>query len=122
MYEKEERKRRNRTKACMFKFGSKTVCVDPSLPLFKLLGRKDSILIIGVIGNRSGKNNFNEIIADIPGSSSTLISKRIKELLALNIISRNKSDSGLSYSLTPFGETIRNALLPFLKVLDIQNP
>jgi DNA-binding HxlR family transcriptional regulator len=120
MHDREQEKQRNRAKACMFKYGDQMVCVDPSLPLFSVLGKKDSILIIGVIGNRSGKNNFNEIVADIPESSSTLISKRIKELIGLNIISRNKTDAGLTYSLTAFGESIRNALLPFLKLLESQ--
>jgi DNA-binding HxlR family transcriptional regulator len=122
MYEKEERKRKNRTKACMFTFGGQTVCVDPSLPLFNLLGKKDSILVIGVIGNRSGKNNFNEILADIPGSSTTLISRRIKEFIAAGIVSRNESEAGITYALTPFGETIRESLLPLLKILDKINP
>jgi DNA-binding HxlR family transcriptional regulator len=93
------------------------LCVDPSLPFLKIIGMKYTILILGVIGNRPGGTNFNEILMSIPFSSSTIISKRLKELVKLDIISKFNVDDRIIYSLTVQGQVIRDALIPLIKVL-----
>lgn len=107
----------NRRKACMIEVGHEELCVDPSLPFLNIMGKKYTLLILGVIGNRSGGPNFNEILRDIPFSSSTIISKRLKELSDLNIISRENRDGRVTYSLTDSGKAIREAIILFIKVL-----
>ncbi|MCW6159312.1 MAG: hypothetical protein LVQ63_07550 [Thermoplasmatales archaeon] len=56
------------------------------------------MLTIGVIGNKNGKRNFNEILNDISRSSSTIISKRLKYLMEFNIIARDGSSEGINTS------------------------
>ena len=76
----EDRRISNRKRACMLEYGDSLVCVDPSLGILELIGKKYTIMIIGVIGNSGNRKNFNEILNDIPFSSSTIISRRLKEL------------------------------------------
>lgn len=102
----------NRKKACMIEDGEREVCIDPSLPLLSLIGRKYTMLILGVIGNKGNRKNFNEILHDIPYSSSTIVSKRLKELMDSGIIKRETGGSRVNYSLTEFGQELRTSLLP----------
>ncbi|MGC8608570.1 MAG: winged helix-turn-helix transcriptional regulator [Thermoplasmata archaeon] len=98
--------------------GDRTVCVDPSLPLLSLVGKKYTMLILGVIGNKERRKNFNEILLDIPHSSTTIVSKRLKELVDFGLIRRNESDNGVTYSLTEFGQNVRTSLLPLLRLME----
>ena len=93
-----------------------TVCIDPSLPLLSLIGRKYTMMIIGVIGNKGNRKNFNEILRDIPYSSSTIISRRLKELQGFRLINRNNGKDGVTYSLTGFGLNVREGLMPLLRL------
>lgn len=95
-----------------------TVCVDPSLPLLSLIGKKYTMMILGVIGNKGNRKNFNEILRDIPYSSSTIISKRLKDLQVLRLIQRSNSTEGVNYSLTEFGRNVRESLLPLLHMVE----
>ena len=83
------RRLENKSKACMIEGRDFTVCVDPSLPLLNLIGKKYTMMVLGVIGNRGNRKNFNEILNDIPYSSSTIISKRLKELQDFRLIQRD---------------------------------
>jgi DNA-binding HxlR family transcriptional regulator len=67
-----------------------------------------------VIENKNGKRNFK----DIPKSSSTIISKRLKDLLEFNIIAREESGKGIKKQLTPLGERVRKSILPRLKIME----
>ena len=95
-----------------------TVCVDPSLPLLSLIGKKYTMMILGVIGNKGNRKNFNEILRDIPYSSSTIISRRLKELQVLRLIQRSEDPEGVNYSLTEFGHNVRESLLPLLHLVE----
>lgn len=114
----DEKRARNRIKACMIDDGDRTVCLDPSLPLLSLIGKKYTMLILGVIGNKENRKNFNEILLDIPHSSSTIVSKRLKELVDFGLIRRNESDGRGTYSLTDFGQNVRSSLLPLLRLME----
>lgn len=46
----EERRRMNRLKACMMEYDDRVVCIDPSIPLLSLIGKKYTMLILGVLG------------------------------------------------------------------------
>lgn len=93
-----------------------TVCIDPSLPLLSLIGRKYTMMIVGVIGNKGNRKNFNEILRDIPYSSSTIISRRLKELQDFRLIQRSEGTDGVNYALTSFGKNVRETLLPLLRL------
>ncbi len=94
------------------------VCVDPSLPLLKLIGKKYTMLVLGVIGNSGNKKNFNEILRDIPYSSSTIISRRLRDLQDSSLIQRIEGKHGVYYSLTDFGIDVRERLLPLLRLME----
>ena len=74
------------------------------------------MLIMEVIENKNGKRNFK----DIPKSSSTIISKRLKDLMEFNIIAKDGSSEGINYELTPLGERIRKSILPLLKMMELE--
>jgi DNA-binding HxlR family transcriptional regulator len=114
----EERRLQNRKKACMIEDGDSTVCIDPSLPFLNLIGKKYTMMVLGVIGNLGNRKNFNEILRDIPYSSATIISKRLKELYDLGLIERNVGVDGVTYSLTKLGESLRESLLPLLHLAE----
>ncbi|MCL4340743.1 MAG: helix-turn-helix transcriptional regulator [Candidatus Thermoplasmatota archaeon] len=114
----EDARLHNKIRACMIEDSGRTVCIDPSLPLLSLIGKKYTMMILGVIGNKGNRKNFNEIIRDIPFSSTTIISKRLRELQDFHIIDRNEDMEGIYYSLTNFGWKLRESLLPFLKVVE----
>jgi DNA-binding HxlR family transcriptional regulator len=107
-----------REKACMIRNGNKQICIDPSIEMLKMIGRKYTLLIIGVVGNNEGKANFNEILKDIPGSSSTIISKRLKEMVNIGLISKNVKNGRVSYSLTDFGIKLRGSMIPLFKFME----
>lgn len=102
----------------MIEDNGSTVCIDPSLPLLDLIGKKYTMMILGVIGNKENRKNFNEILRDIPYSSSTIISRRLKELQVLRLISRSEDMDGVNYSLTEFGRNVRESLLPLLHMVE----
>ncbi len=102
----------------MLEYGGALVCVDPALPTLGTIGKKYTMMIIGVIGNKGNKKNFNEIVNDIPFSSRTIISKRLKEMQRQGIIEKLNYNARISYSLTPLGVKLRNSLVPLLRILE----
>lgn len=113
----EEKRQKNRSRACMIEDDDTTLCIDPSLPFLSLMGKKYTMMVLGVIGNAGNKRNFNEIIRDIPFSSTTIIARRLKELQGLGLIKRDDNSTGVTYSLTDFGKIVRHGLLPLLRAL-----
>ena len=108
----------NKNKACMIEDHESTVCVDPSIPLLNLIGKKYTVFVLGVIGNRGNTKNFNEILLDIPFSSSTIISRRLKELQYFRMIERREDVDGVTYSLTKFGQDVRERLMPLFHLIE----
>lgn len=107
----------NTANACMIYENDKTICIDPSLPLFRLIGKRYTMFILGVIGNNRTRKNFNDIVKSIPGSNRTIIAKRIKELVVAGIVKKcyNKI---VSYELTELGYKIRRGIICFLNELE----
>ena len=114
----ERRRVENKSKACMIQDGDSTICIDPSLPVLNLIGKKYTMLVLGVIGNTNNRKNFNEILSDIPFSSSTIISKRLKELQEFGLILKHKGQEGVAYSLTKLVYKVREMLIPFLRFVE----
>ena len=62
-------------------------------------------------------SNFNNVKAHIPLSSSTIISKRLRELVNSGIISKSNTGGKLTYTLTEFGDRLLTSLEPFVKLV-----
>jgi DNA-binding HxlR family transcriptional regulator len=114
--EKERERSRKRKTICMIRSGNDVICVDPSLPIFSQIGKKYTMLILAILEKEGLKKNFNEILNSIPDSSSTIISKRLKELEKMKLLERNERDGSVTYSLTDRGKKIMDSLIPFLKL------
>jgi len=115
---REQTRLSNKNKSCMIEDSDSTICIDPSLPVLDLIGKKYTMMVLGVIGNTGNRKNFNEILNDIPFSSSTIISKRLKELQEFGFILKHSGPDGITYSLTEFGLSFRDALIPLLRLME----
>lgn len=118
MVDRESKRIASRVKACMIDYGDSVVCVDPSLSILDLIGKKYTMMIIGVIGNSGNRKNFNEILNDIPFSSSTIIARRLKDLQNNGLVIRLNEAGRISYILTDFGRSVRESLLPLLQLME----
>ncbi len=107
----------NRNEACMIYDNDKTICIDPSLPLFNLLGKRYTLFILGVIGNKNTRKNFNDIYNSIPGSNRTIIARRLKELVDYGIVKKCRNKI-VTYELTDNGINIRKGLICFLNYIN----
>ena len=95
----------------------KTICIDPSLPVFQLIGKKYTMFILGVIGNNNSRKNFNDIAKSIPGFSRTIIVTRIKELIQAGMIRKCYSKI-LTYELAELGYKKRKGIISFPEELE----
>ena len=107
--------------ACMIRVeGEEDICVYPSEPVLRLLGKEHTLLIIGLLGNRGGAR-FNEIAREIGGVRPNLLSMRLRELEELGLVGRRVVDSrppGTEYFLTEAGRELRRLLIPLFKWLE----
>ena len=110
-------RRQNRLEICMIEVDGKKLCIDPSLPVLRVLSRKYSLLVMLSIKINGKGSNFNNVKAHIPLSSSTIISKRLRELVNSGIISKSNTGGKLTYSLTEFGDRLLTSLEPFIKLV-----
>ncbi len=110
-------RRQNRLEICMIEVDGKKLCIDPSLPVLRVLSRKYSLLVMLSIKINGINSNFNNVKSHIPLSSSTIISKRLRELLDSGLIYKNNTDGRLTYSLTKFGTEVLTSLEPFIKLV-----
>lgn len=82
------------------------------------LGRRWTLLIVGVLGNKQGCR-FNEIKRSIPGITARAVSERLEELAGMGLVERlvdsTKNPPAVSYQLTGRGRGLRRALLPILQ-------
>ncbi|MGC8546315.1 MAG: winged helix-turn-helix transcriptional regulator [Thermoplasmata archaeon] len=116
---KENIRKENKNKTCMISYGKETICIDPSLHIFHILGKKYAIIILTYLGGNKDGKSFNEILMGIPNSSTTIISSRLRELESNRLIKRDTSDGRITYRLTEIGEMIRESLIPLIKTVEI---
>ena len=66
-----------------------------------------------------GSTRFNELQRGVPRMSSSLLSKRLRELERSDLLTREplKGERGYSYRLTPAGETLYAQALEMLQAL-----
>jgi DNA-binding HxlR family transcriptional regulator len=55
----------------------------------------------------SGSAGFNDLRRGMPAISTSVLSRRLAELLAAGVIERRETESGAVYALTPAGEELR---------------
>ncbi|MEM3851482.1 MAG: helix-turn-helix domain-containing protein [Methanomassiliicoccales archaeon] len=101
-------------KACMIIHNGKRICIIPSETLIKIIGKKYTLLIIGLLGNEE-RMNFNSILRNIEGATSNLVSQRLREMESAGLVDRkiiNSRPIRVEYSLTARGRQLREQLIP----------
>jgi DNA-binding HxlR family transcriptional regulator len=102
--------------ACMIQIDGAPYCIDPAGGLLALLGKKWTLPLIGVLGNRS-LSRFSELRDALPGIGSKSLAERLRELRSLGLIEREaflEVPLRTEYRLTDAGASLRRALVPLL--------
>ncbi len=115
---KENIRMKNKRETCMISYGNETICIDPSLPILHILGKKYTMLILAYLGGDGKGKSFNEILMGIPGSSTTIISSRLKELEKGQLIKKEKTEGRIIYKLTEMGSKIRESVIPLMRTVE----
>ncbi len=101
----------------MIQVDGSNYCIDPAGGIAAALGKKWTLPLIGILGNRS-KNRFHELLAGLEGIGSKALSDRLGDLRQLGIVSREvfaEVPARVEYRLTPKGTSLRRALVPLLE-------
>lgn len=96
------------------------ISITRSEGVLKILGKKYSLLVIGVLGNNTAMN-FNDIKKSVGCPRSNLLSVRLKEMSNASIIKRKVVDShpiSVEYSLTESGKELRENLIPLFRWIE----
>lgn len=98
----------------------KTINLRKSEDILKILGKKYSLIIIGVLGNYDSVN-FNELKKIVGCPRPNLLSARLKEMSTAGITERIVVDHfpvSVKYQLTDKGKELREKLIPFFMWID----
>jgi len=101
-------------RACMIIHDMREICILPSEAVLRLIGKKYTLLIIGLLGNEKSMH-FNQVMRSVGATRSNLISQRFKELEKAGLVERkitNTRPVGVEYSLTERGQELRAKLIP----------
>ena len=96
------------------------ISITRSEGVLKILGKKYSLLVIGVLGNNTAMS-FNDIKKSVGCPRSNLLSVRLKEMSNASIIKRKVVDShpiSVEYSLTESGKELRENLIPLFRWIE----
>ncbi|MGQ0534990.1 MAG: winged helix-turn-helix transcriptional regulator [Methanobacteriota archaeon] len=102
---------------CVITKGGREYCVYPLDDVMEALGKKWSLLVVGIIGNKP-KTRFHEIQTALPDLSPRTLTDRLRELEGLGIVDRRAFPGvplHVEYTLTEDGEALRDALIPLLE-------
>lgn len=102
--------------ACIVREGQKEYCIYPLDTLMSVLGKKWTLFIIAVLGNRN-RMRFSEMQGDLKFLSSRTLTDRLKELEELGLIERRayaEIPPRVEYELTKEGMGLRRVLIPLL--------
>jgi DNA-binding HxlR family transcriptional regulator len=92
-------------------------CMDPAGGIADALGKKWTLPLIGILGNRPG-HRFHEIREGLGPIGAKALADRLKELFDLGLVARTAFEEvppRVEYRLTPKGESLRRALVPLLE-------
>ena len=104
-------------RACMIRYGDRLICVDSSLPIFSMLGKKYTILIMGMLSGSREMATFNQIRNGIPDASARAISLRLREMEKMGIVKRSTYDNHITYFLTEEGLKLKESLKDFFTLV-----
>lgn len=102
--------------SCMISLDGRDYCIDPVGGLAEALGKKWTLPLIGVLGNRE-VNRFGDLLRSLEGIGSKALADRLKDLQTLGLVSRHvfaEVPSRVEYRLTSRGASFRRALVPLL--------
>jgi DNA-binding HxlR family transcriptional regulator len=105
------------TVACMIREGGREYCIDPAGGVADALGKKWTLPLIGVLGNRP-QNRFHQLAEALDGVGAKALTARLRELEELGLVRREaprESARWVEYRLTERGVALRRALVPFLE-------
>jgi DNA-binding HxlR family transcriptional regulator len=100
----------------MIQVDGREYCIDPAGGVIDLLGKKWTLSLIGVLGNRRS-SRFSELRDAIVGIGSKTLAERLKDLQALGLVTREafaEIPLRTEYRLTAAGSSLRWALVPLL--------
>jgi|SRR5580700_11214208 DNA-binding HxlR family transcriptional regulator len=107
----------DRTLACMIRVDGREYCIDPAGGVADALGKKWTLPLMGVLGNRS-TSRFSELAGALDGVGAKALAGRLRELEGLGLVRREvvpRSSRRAEYSLTVRGTELRRALVPLLE-------
>lgn len=100
----------------MIEVDGASYCIDPVGGVADALGKKWTLPLIGVLGNRP-VNRFSEIADALDGVGAKALSDRLRDLQSLGLVSREvfaEVPTRVEYRLTHKGVSLRRALVPLL--------
>jgi DNA-binding HxlR family transcriptional regulator len=106
----------SRELSCMIQVDGTSYCIDPAGGIAEAIGKKWTLPLIGILGNRPN-HRFHQIRDDLSGIGSKALADRLKDLQALGLVTRRvfaEVPSRVEYRLTERGEALRRALVPLL--------
>lgn len=101
---------------CVVRDGDAEYCIYPLDRVMTVLGKKWTLFVTAVLGNRE-RTRFNELLGDLRFISSRTLTDRLKELVALRLVEREESQEAprrVIYRLTSHGRALRRRLIPLL--------
>ncbi|MCI4321860.1 MAG: helix-turn-helix transcriptional regulator [Thermoplasmata archaeon] len=107
----------DRSLSCMIRLDGREYCLDPVGGVTDTLGKKWTLPLMGVLGNRPG-NRFNELVEALDGVGGKALSGRLHDLERLGLVRRELvpgSPGRALYRLTDRGVELRRALVPLLQ-------
>jgi DNA-binding HxlR family transcriptional regulator len=100
----------------MIRLDGREYCIDPVGGIMALLGKKWTLPLVGVLGNRPS-SRFNELRDSVAGMGSKALAERLKELQRLGLVDRKvypEVPVRVEYTLTGSGTALRRGLVPLL--------
>ena len=92
-------------------------CIDPAGGIADALGKKWTLPLIGILGNRP-QHRFYELREGLAGVRSKELTERLRELQGLGLVTREafaEVPRRVEYRLSERGESLRRALVPLLE-------
>src|SRR5580658_9976398 len=84
------------TVACMIREDGREYCMDPAGGVADAIGKKWTLPLIGVLGNRP-QNRFHELAQALDGVGAKALTARLRELEQLGLVRREVHPDGLRW-------------------------
>ena len=100
------------------------MCYCPTGGIIDIISRKWTLCVINALSNH-GKLRFTELIGELRIISPKTLTKTLKELEKLELVTRETFNSippKVEYALSPKGIELREVIYPFLSWVALQTP